>query len=299
MNSSKLNATRSTHRAQAVLLLVSLAAVPGTVAWMLAGVWAAVGVMVAIAAVAARNPLASPDWVVRLLRGRWLSPATSPGLYRLVGRLSRRAGLVQVPRLFLLPGADANAVAVGSPQNAAIGLSRGLLAALPAEEVEAVMAHEISHIRNNDILWMALAQLCGRATHTLSLVGQLLLLLALPAFLSGSATASWPLVLILLAASPGVNLLLTLAFSRTREYTADLEAAALTGGPRALASALARIERLAGSRWLHWLPVPGQTASPLLRTHPPTDERIRRLLAVGSPLAGGSWVGGARTTAAF
>ena len=141
-----------------------------------------------------------------------------------------------------------------------------------------VLAHEISHIRNDDLWIMGLADAVSRLTRMLSWMGQLLLLLSLPMLIPGGDTFPWLLVLPLTGA-PILSFLLRLALSRTREYDADLGAATLTENPRGLANALAKMERLRGS-WLERLllserrlPEPS-----VLRTHPDTADRIRRLL---------------------
>ena len=155
-----------------------------------------------------------------------------------------------------------------------------------------VLAHEISHIRNNDLWVMGLADAVRRFTRLLSWMGQLLLLLNLPMLGLGGDTFPWLLVLLLIGA-PILSFLLQLALSRTREYDADLDAATLTGNPRGLANALAKMERLEGT-WLERLLLSGRRRPQrsVFRTHPNTADRIRRLLELESrPRPARAWRG--------
>ena len=143
-----------------------------------------------------------------------------------------------------------------------------------------MLGHEISHIRNNDLWLMGLADLVGRLTRLMTLVGLVLLILAIPLWLGGATGLPW-LVIPLLVLAPQLTTLLQLALSRAREYEADLDAAGLTGDPMGLASALAKLERFQRGVWEQIL-MPGyRLPEPsLLRSHPPTAQRIARLRAL-------------------
>jgi len=220
----------------------------------------------------------SPALVLRLYGARPLSPPEAPTLFRVVTALAARAELARVPALYYQPSRIINAFAVGRHDDSAICLSDGLLRALNQEELMGVLAHEISHIRNNDRWMMGLADAVSRLTRMFSWMGQLLLLLNLPMLILGGDTFPWPLVL-LLTGAPILSFLLQLALSRTREYDADLDAATLTGNPRGLANALAKMEQLRGS-WLERLLQSGRRLPEpsVFRTHPDSADRIRRLL---------------------
>ncbi|MEK0085658.1 zinc metalloprotease HtpX [Benzoatithermus flavus] len=226
------------------------------------------------------TPTVAPDLVMRLYRAVPLRPHDAPDLHHLLETLSRRAGLSRLPRLYYLPSPILNAFAVGTGDAAAIALTDGILRTLTSRELAGVLAHEISHIRHRDLWTMSLADLMSRLTSLMSWFGQLLLLLNLPAVLLGGVTVPWTVVLVLIFA-PTAMALLQLALSRAREYDADLGAVALTGDPRGLASALAKLQRYQGAYWEEIL-LPGRRMPEpsLLRTHPPTEERIRRLLAL-------------------
>jgi Zn-dependent protease with chaperone function len=235
------------------------------------------------------NPVASPWLVLRLYRARPLRPTEAPELYAAVTELARRAELLAVPSLYYVPSQMVNAFAVGSRREAAVAVTDGLLRALSLREIIGVLAHELSHIRNNDLRVMGLADLMSRLTNMLSLFGQLLLFVNLPLMLAPGVQVSWWAILLLIFA-PHLSLLAQLGLSRTREYDADLNAAALTGDPEGLASALAKIERRQ-RRLLDFLfPGRGLPEPSWLRTHPPTEERIRRLLAFAP--REGAWLPG-------
>lgn len=126
---------------------------------------------------------------------------------------------------------------------------------------------------------MGLADSISRLTSLLALLGQVALLISMPALLVGAAEINW-IGLLLLAASPQLALLVQLGLSRVREFDADRMAVELTGDPHALASALAKIERVSRS-WRAWLlPGWGNPEPSWLRTHPATADRIARLLAL-------------------
>lgn len=271
-----------------LVLVVGMAALAAACAWV---VWGWEGVLWAMAAVALAmvlSPSIPAGLVLSMYRARPIARAEFPEGYALLDELGRRAGLPAAPRLHYVPSPLANAFAVGSRRDPVIAISDGMLRSLTARELAGVLAHEISHVANNDLWIMTLADVLSRATAVLSNFGMILLALNLPLVLMGAAVVPWTLVLVLVLA-PTVMSLLQLALSRAREYDADLDAARLSGDPEGLASALLKLERQQGRLWETIL-LPGRNVPDpsLLRTHPPTAERVRRLL----DLAGG--VPGAR-----
>jgi heat shock protein HtpX len=221
----------------------------------------------------------SPRIVLGMIGARPLPAHEAPGLYRLVQELARRAQLSRLPRLYIIPGMRMNALSVGHRDDAAIGMTEGLLHHLSDREVTGVLAHEITHIQHDDMRVMGFAHLINRMTQMLSSLGQFLLLLNLPLLLFGAAPISWFAVLLLLIA-PTVSGLLQLALSRTREFDADLGAAQLTGDPVGLATALKKMDQNEASI-LERIVFPGYRRAPdpsLFRTHPQTEERVKRLL---------------------
>jgi heat shock protein HtpX len=240
------------------------------------GVW--IWVFFAVALLMLALPDVSPHWLLRLYQARYLHPQVSPQLMLLMQELAQRAELDKPPALFWIPSNTVNAFAVGARDNAVIAVTDGLLQLLSLREIAGVLAHEVSHIANNDMRLMGLADLISRLTHMMSAFGLLLLFLSLPLMLMGVASFSLLGVLLLMAA-PSLSALLQLGLSRIREFDADLEAAWITGDPEGLASALGKISGQRGNLWQRIL-FPGyRNPEPsLLRTHPDTDERIERLL---------------------
>jgi heat shock protein HtpX len=250
-------------------------------------VWGAQGILWALVAGGASlllTPAVAPEWIMRMYRAVPVGPRDLPETRRLLQQLSARADLPGPPRLFYLPSSLLNAFAVGNRDGAAIAVTDGLLRALTAREFAGVLAHELSHVRNNDLWLMSLADLMSRLTSLMSWLGQLLLIFNLPVLVMGGEGVPWLLVLALIFA-PTAMALLQLALSRAREHDADLDAAGLTGDPVGLASALAKLERRQGRYWEEIL-LPGRRIPEpsLLRTHPPTKERIDRLLALAEDL---------------
>ncbi len=225
-------------------------------------------------------PRLSAKLTLRGYKARELGHGEAPGLYTLVEELAQKANLPHTPRVAYIPTPIANAFSVGSKQEAYIALSDGLLRSLSHRELRAVLAHELSHIVHNDMGVMATADIISRVTSLVAFVGQFLLLLNLPLLAVGEATIPWILILILIL-SPTVTGLLQLALSRTREFDADTEAAALTHDPRALASALGKMEMKQKNIFQGmFLPMRKDPTPSILRTHPLTEERIRRLLSL-------------------
>lgn len=266
------------NRLQSLLLLATMAGFLALVGWLLWGGAGVIWLTVLGAVLVLFNPMTTPALIMRMYRAMPLRPDQAPALYALLQQLSERAGLARVPELYYLPSQVVNAFAVGRREDGAIALTDGLLRALDSREGAAVLAHELSHIRSNDIWVMGLADLFSRLTGFLSLFGQILLLLNLPLILLAEVSINWFAIAVLILA-PNLSALAQLGLSRTREYDADLNAARLTGDPEGLARALLKIEQRQGG-WLEriFLPQRGTPEPSLLRTHPPTQERVRRLM---------------------
>lgn len=275
---------RARNTLQALALLAGMAALLGLLGGLLGGTVGAVWALALAGVLLALSPRIAPALLLRLYGGQPIHADQAPGLVRAVQVLAARAGLPQPPALFLVPSPLLNAFTVGTPHTAAVAVTAGLLRGLPMREVVAVLAHEIAHIRNHDMLVMGLADLMSRLTSLLSNVGVLLVLLNLPLVLLGQVFVNWNAVALLLLA-PALGMLLQLALSRTREYDADAGAVALTGDPESLMQALAHLEQRQG-RWLEQLLLPGQRLPDpsLLRSHPPTQARIERLKALAQTL---------------
>jgi heat shock protein HtpX len=265
------------------LILGGLLLLVGLIGWLLAG---SVGIFWALVLGAFSllfGQRISPQMVLRMYRARPLAPHEAPALYQTVQVLAQRADVATVPTLYYVPSRILNAFAVGTRGNAAIGVTDGLLRALTMREMTGVLAHEMSHIRNNDMRVMGLADAASRITGLFSSFGKLLLFLNLPLILAGQSTISWWAIGLLIFA-PMISGLLQLALSRTREFDADLDAVTLTGDPMGLASALNKLERYSMNLWQQVLAPGYRVPDPsILRTHPHTKDRIARLQQLVSP----------------
>ena len=264
-----------------VLTLLGIAAVAGSLLLGDGGLWLA---LAAAGFTLLLEPAAASGLTLRLYGARPLHPDEAPDLWAVLRELAARAGLPAVPVPHYVPSGVVNAFATGSKHHAAIALTDGLLRSLTPRELTGVLGHEIAHIANEDLRVMGLADSISRLTHLLALLGQLAIVLSLPALLLGVTEVNWP-ALLLLTVAPQLALLAQLGLSRVREFDADRLAAELTGDPHGLASALAKIERVSRS-WRAWLlPGWGNPEPSWLRTHPATAERIERLLELAPPPA--------------
>jgi len=224
------------------------------------------------------SPSLSPQLILKMYRASIISIHDAPRLYHIIEELAHRAELPELPRLYYVPSNIMNAFSVGRKGNAAIGVTDGLLRRLDMRELTGVLAHEISHIRNNDMRVMGFADIISRITGLFSNVGQVLLFLNIPLIIIGAVSISWPAIFLLIMA-PALSGLMQLAISRTREFDADLDAARLTGDPAGLASALQRMDYYESGIFERiFFPGRSDPNPSLLRTHPKTQDRVKRLL---------------------
>lgn len=289
MNYEQMRAHRRGNQLQAVILIIGMALVMSLVGYALGGrqgVWFALGLSAVSALV---SPSISPKLILQMYRARPIDPRQAPELFELFGELSRRAELAHTPALHYVPTRMLNAFAVGADRTAAVALTDGLLRVMSPRELAGILAHELSHVRYRDTQLMALGDVFSRMTAAISQIGQLLVLLSLPAVLFGATFIPfWTLLLLVFA--PVVSTLLQLALSRSREFNADLGAIELTGDPAGLAAALEKLERAqSGSIWRRIF-MPYRVQEPaVLRTHPATEERIERLRQLAGDVASGEF----------
>ncbi|MEM1311026.1 MAG: M48 family metalloprotease [Cyanobacteria bacterium P01_H01_bin.153] len=219
-------------------------------------------------------------------RARPVTRQQAPGLHSTVTRLAQRAGIPK-PDIYVIPGAAANAFATGrDPDHAAIAVTEGILNLLPADELEGVIAHELSHILHRDTLTQAVAATIAGA---ISFLAQMLSYALWFGGFSRDENGPNPLALLgTVILAPIAATVLQLGISRTREFSADAGAAKLTGNPQALARALQRLQASAQRRPMIGNPafeplmivnaVPKRFMASLFSTHPSTEERVKRLL---------------------
>ncbi|HEX6118537.1 MAG TPA: zinc metalloprotease HtpX [Dongiaceae bacterium] len=228
--------------------------------------------------------------VLRMYGAEPVDETTAPEFHRLVSELAARADLPK-PKIYLIENPQPNAFATGrNPENAAVAATTGLLKMLSRDEIAGVMAHELAHVKNRDSLTM---------TITAVLAGAIGMLANFAFFFGGSRDRDSPLggigALLVMLLAPIAAMLVQFAISRSREYEADRIGAAISGRPRSLASALAKISNGAAQipnanaeanpATAHLFiinPLHGRGAASLFSTHPSTQERIDRLLAMES-----------------
>ncbi|RAM53003.1 MAG: protease HtpX [Hapalosiphonaceae cyanobacterium JJU2] len=216
-----------------------------------------------------------------------VSPQAAPGLYALVERLSQRANL-PMPSIYIVPSQNANAFATGrDPQHSAVAVTEGILQILPEDELEGVIAHELTHIANRDTLTQAVAATIAGA---ISFLAQMLSYgLWFSPYSRDDRNGPNPLGLLLtVILAPLAATIIQLAISRTREFAADAGSARITGNPRALALALQRLDATARQIPLNANPAfepllitnafSGQFMSNLFSSHPSTEARVQALL---------------------
>ncbi|MCG6861785.1 MAG: zinc metalloprotease HtpX [Chromatiaceae bacterium] len=278
MNRERLLAHKFRNNLQSTILVLMLSFLCAYLAGLIGGAPFAWAAMIGVVVLYFTNPAVSPRLVMNLYRGRPLVPDEAPRLYAILRELCRRAGLDWMPVLYYVPTRVLNAFTTGGRTDAAIALSDGLLRQMELRELAAVLAHEVSHIANGDVRVMAFADLVSRITGLLSFAGQFLFFISIPLWLISDLEVPWIAILILMAA-PTLSAMVQLALSRSREYEADRSAAELTGEPEVLATALQKLAYNQPGSW-EQLFLPGRRIPDpsLLRTHPPTAERVRRLL---------------------
>jgi heat shock protein HtpX len=222
-------------------------------------------------------------------RARLVEPGQLPRVEAIVERLCARANLPR-PRIYVIPQDQPNAFATGrNPRHAAVAVTEGILSAMPDEELEGVLAHELSHVRHRDILIGAIAAtLAGAITWLAYMVkwGAIFGGLGGDRDREGGGGALAALAMAIVA--PIAAMLVQLAVSRSREYAADAAGAELAGNPYGLARALRRLGQLSGRIPMEASPATAHMfiVSPLsgglfmnvFSTHPPLAERIRRLV---------------------
>jgi len=230
----------------------------------------------------------SDKLVLRMYNAQEVDETTAPQFYRLVRDLAQRAQL-PMPRVYLIQEEAPNAFATGrNPQHAAVAATTGILSALSERELRGVMAHELAHVRHRDILI---------STISATMAGAISMLANFAMFFGGrdeEGRPTNPIVGLLVALlAPIAASLIQMAISRAREFEADRGGAELSGDPQALASALQKIQRHAQgipleaaerhpetAQMMIMNPLHGGGLRNLFSTHPSTEERVERLLAM-------------------
>lgn len=224
--------------------------------------------------------------VLKMYRGKEIKPEEAPELYSDVQELAQNAGL-PMPRLYIVPEQTPNAFATGrNPSNAVVAVTQGIVKLLNREELKGVLAHELAHIKNRDILIGSIAATIAAAITYLAYMAQF------AAIFGGGRGRGNPLGLLAMAIlAPIAAMIVRMAISRTREYGADKGGAQFCGNPIYLANALRKLGSVSGrvpmqvseqivDSTAHMMivsPLFGGGLGKLFSTHPPMEERVRRL----------------------
>lgn len=230
--------------------------------------------------------------VLSMYRAQELSEEDAPGLFDLTRQLAANAGL-PMPKLYLVPQEQPNAFATGrNPANAAVAVTEGLLRLVSPEELSGILAHEMAHIKNRDILVQTIAAVVGGAITSVATMLQWGAIFGMgrSSDEEGGGGGAFGAILMAIVA-PIAAMLIQMAISRSREYLADETGAKLVGNPLPLAGALQKLDDYAHAIPMHGAnpatenmfiisPLSGGGVAGLFSTHPPTEERIRRLRAM-------------------
>jgi heat shock protein HtpX len=231
----------------------------------------------------------SSKMVLRMYGAHVVSEQDAPDLYRMVDRLRQRAGL-PMPIVAIAPHEQPNAFATGrNPEHAVVCVTQGILQLVPPEELEGVIAHELAHIKNRDMLIMTFAATMAGA---ISMVGNMALFMGGRDDENRNPIATLAMVLL----APIAAMLIQFAISRQREFKADAVGAQISGKPMALANALVKLDTYAKQIPMHVAPAAaplaqvnplqahGGAMASLFSTHPSTEQRVARLRELASAM---------------
>ena len=265
------------------LLMAAIVALFGAVGMLIGG---AKGMLIALLLGGGMNLWAywnSDKMVLRMYHAQEVGPTDAPEFYHLVAELAQRAQL-PMPKVYVIDEAQPNAFATGrNPEHAAVAATSGILRLLTARELRGVMGHELTHVKNRDILTSTISATVAGAIASLAQFGFL--------FGGDRERPNFVVQLVVMILAPLAATLIQMAISRAREFGADRGGAEISGDPEALASALRKIEAYARGTPLETAdlhpetaqmmiinPLSGGDLSGLFRTHPATEQRVARLL---------------------
>ncbi len=227
--------------------------------------------------------------VLRMYKAQQLQREDNPELFRMTEELTARAG-IPMPKLYIIPNDQPNAFATGrNPQNAAVAVTNGILKLLSREELMGVIAHELSHVKNRDILVGTIAATIAGAISMLANMAQWAMIFGGRG--SSDERGGNPITLIvMMIVAPLAAMMIQMAISRSREFMADESGAKMTGNPLYLANALRKLDTTskripmeANSATAHMFivsPLRGGGFTKLFSTHPPMEERVAKLEAM-------------------
>ncbi len=232
--------------------------------------------------------------VLKMYRAQEVTPAQAPELYQMVSDLAKNADL-PMPKVYLIPKKSPNAFATGrNPENAVVAVTEGLLDLMEPEEVRGVLAHELAHVKNRDILIGTIAATMAGAIMMLASMARWGAVLGRG---GGNNRGGGIGVLLMSMLAPMGAMVIQMAVSRSREYLADATGAKVAGSPEGLALALEKLGAASGRLPMHDAnpatahmfivnPLSGGGMMSLFSTHPPLAERIARLRRMGGQTGG-------------
>ena len=230
--------------------------------------------------------------VLAMYRAKELTPTEAPEIHQMVDELAQRGGLPK-PRIYMIPSEAPNAFATGrNPEHAVVAVTQGIVRLLNPEELKGVLAHELGHVKNRDILIGSIAATLAGVVMMLASMARFAAIFGLGGSDDDDGGGIIGLILMSIMAPLGA-MLIQMAISRSREYLADETGARLAGNPRSLASALEKLasasQRIpmqqASPATAHMFivnPLSGGGFSRWFSTHPPVEERVRRLRSLAA-----------------
>lgn len=279
---TEIRENKSVNRTHSLLLILGMLALLSLVGYLTFG-WVGFVISVLLTGISCLlGQRISTAWIMKMYKASEIRPEQAPGLYQAFVELAKRADLEHSPKLYYIPSRMPNAFATGHNATSAVAVTDGILRMMNPREMNGILAHELAHLMHRDTKVLALADTMSRIASTASRIGFFLMLFSgFFAILSDGVSVGYVVAFLILFVTPTMMVLLQLALSRSREFNADLGAVQLTGDALGLASALNKLERL-NKRNGFWQRIfqPGQKRSQpaFLRTHPPTDERVKLLL---------------------
>ena len=263
-----------------MLLIFAMIAILGVTGFFMYGLYGFLGAVAFLLFGLFFSGRASAAMILRMYRASPIGRQQAPQLVAIFEEICQRADLDFQPRLFYIPSRMPNAFAVGTGVNASVAVTDGLIRMMNPRELAGVLAHEVAHVRNGDIRVMTLADGITRTTSTLARIGLIAIMFSFGGLKFGSTLPGFLIGGLIMIGAPAILVMLQLAVSRTREFNADQGAAELTGDPYGLASALSKLERPKPKGILGKILRPGmhRKEPAMLRTHPPTDERVEKLM---------------------
>jgi heat shock protein HtpX len=232
--------------------------------------------------------------VLAMYRAKELTPSEAPEIHEMVADLAQKAGIPK-PRVYLIPTETPNAFATGrNPEHAVVAVTQGIVRLLQPDELKGVLGHELGHVRNRDILIGSVAATLAGVVMMLASMARFAAIFGIGGSDDDRGGGNIIGLILMSILAPLAAMLIQMAVSRSREYLADETGARLAGNPRSLASALEKLANAskrmpmqdakpATAHMFTVNPLSGGGLASWFSTHPPTEERVRRLRTMAAP----------------